>query len=775
MDEKGEMIMSYNLNNLNDYEFELLCKDIMECKLDKKLYTFPRGKDQGIDICDSKRSPEIIIQVKHYIKSKYSDLIRTLKGEVEKINKLAPKEYYICCSIELNKNQKDEIHDIFKSYMKDRANIIDAIEINDILSSGEGSEIVKKHYKLWLCSSEMLTLLYNKHTFFDCDELVGDIEENSNLFVPTKAYFDSLKLLKEQGIVIITGAPGVGKSMISKMLIFYYVSQGYHVRYSSDNNISDIKNILSEDEGKKEIILMDDFLGQHYLKLNEKQPNEMKTLLSYITRRKNKKIILNSRITILNEAKQSSIVFKKIMDDNETSQYLIDLDRMSNLEKARIFYNHIYFNALPLEYFNEVKAEKNYIRIIKHKNYNPRIIEYVTRKVNYEEVLSSKYVEFVFSKLDNPKDVWADEFRNRLEEVDRIMMNTLYSLTNTVVKKTYLEKAFNKRVRNCKHIDSSINVFDDVIFRLTKSLIKNTYDRGILNIGVINPSVNDYIHFTIFNNINERISIIENAEYIEQLFKVATDEDTKQLLINFVRNGELLKLSTLQNNKYFYFVKLVVEYSIFDTSIENNLRNCICNMFDKITSGESCGELIMKLFNDFCEFYKLDNLFLDEKLIEKIIRPLNYRWTIKIANAFAKKYDEKLPLECIVLFKEKLINELEDEAVSNAEDELSWLIDNNIEDYVRHGEIDELGLQLTLEDEIQDYISNYLFDELKSIADLYGIVMGDFDEETLSSYVDYDSQIDSAIEERYMDYDEDAYRYEQGDNSDDEIIEMFER
>ena len=92
-----------------------------------------------------------------------------------------------------------------------------------------------------------------------------------------------------------------------------------------------------------------------------------------------------------------------------------------------------------------------------------------------------------------------------------------------------------------------------------------------------------------------------------------------------------------------------------------------------------------------------------------------------------------------------------------------------------HGEIDELGLQLTLEDEIQDYISNYLFDELKSIADLYGIVMGDFDEETLSSYVDYDSQIDSAIEERYMDYDEDAYRYEQGDNSDDEIIEMFER
>jgi len=381
MGKEGEIIMGYNLNTLNDYEFELLCKDIMEYKLGKKLYTFPRGKDQGIDICDSKRSPEIIIQAKHYIKSKYNDLVRVLRKELEKVNKLNPKEYYICCSMELTKKQKDEIYDIFKSYMTDRANIIDSIEINDILSSSEGSEIVKKHYKLWLCSSEMLTLLYNKHTFIDCDELVADIEENANLFVPTKAYFDSLKLLKEKGIVIITGAPGVGKSMISKMLIFNYVSKGYQVRYSSDNNINNIKNILSEDEGKKEIILMDDFLGQHYLKLNEKQPNEMKSLLSYINRRTNKKIILNSRITILNEAKQSSMVFRKLMDDNETSQYLIDLDKMSNIEKARILYNHIYFNTLPLDYFNAIKNGRKYIQIIKHKNYNPRIIEYNRKNV----------------------------------------------------------------------------------------------------------------------------------------------------------------------------------------------------------------------------------------------------------------------------------------------------------------------------------------------------------------------------------------------------------
>ena len=65
----------FNFNNLSDFEFEILCKDIMQKKLNMELYTFQKGRDGGIDITDDPSKKTVIIQVKHYINSKYSDLI----------------------------------------------------------------------------------------------------------------------------------------------------------------------------------------------------------------------------------------------------------------------------------------------------------------------------------------------------------------------------------------------------------------------------------------------------------------------------------------------------------------------------------------------------------------------------------------------------------------------------------------------------------------------------------------------------------------------------
>ena len=78
----------YNYNNLSDFEFEILCKDIMQKKLGVTLYTFQKGRDGGIDITDDPKSKKVIIQVKHYINSKYSDLLGTLKKEVQKVKEL---------------------------------------------------------------------------------------------------------------------------------------------------------------------------------------------------------------------------------------------------------------------------------------------------------------------------------------------------------------------------------------------------------------------------------------------------------------------------------------------------------------------------------------------------------------------------------------------------------------------------------------------------------------------------------------------------------------
>lgn len=178
----------FDLGNLNDYEFENLCKDIMERKLQKDLYTFSKGVDSGIDICDIKSNPKIVIQVKHYVKSSFSSLRTSLKNEVDKVNKIEPESYYICTSRSLTRNNKKEIYDMFSGYMGDISNIIDEVEINAFLVKQENQDIIEKHYKLWLCASNVLSLVNNQNVFIDCSALMDDINESIRLFVKTQSY-----------------------------------------------------------------------------------------------------------------------------------------------------------------------------------------------------------------------------------------------------------------------------------------------------------------------------------------------------------------------------------------------------------------------------------------------------------------------------------------------------------------------------------------------------------------------------------------------------------
>ncbi|MFA7064693.1 MAG: restriction endonuclease [Bacilli bacterium] len=553
----------YNLANLNDYEFEVLCKDIMEKKLSTLLHRFGKGKDGGIDLCDSKNPIQYMIQVKHYINSKYSDLRTALKKEIAKVEIKNPQNYYVCCSIELSPQQRREIVSLFPKYMKDISFVIDKTEIDDFLSKEENKDIVEKHYKLWLCSSNVLSLVQNQHVFIDCNEILNDIEKYTQLFITTKAYFECRNKLLDGNIIIIIGTPGVGKSTISKMLLLFFASNDYIVRYITDNNIKDIKNVLTQDPSKKEIILLDDFLGQHYLNLTDKQPNELKTLISFVERNPNKKIILNSRIIIINEAYSSSINFANLIEEYEKDNYLIDLDKMSELEKAEILYNHLYFNELPQEYLWQIKTNKNYAKIIKHKNYNPRIIEYITKPKNYTNIPPEDYIDYVLSKLNNPDSVWEDEFRNRLEENDRILMNTIYSLTNTKIEINVLRNAFNKRLL-ATIPSTTINTFEEVISRLSNSLIQVVVEKEKRYISVINPSVNDYLKKKIETNENEQLTIINNSKYIEQIMKFMQN---KKRICEIIYNNELEEISSVDKSPSYYYLKLIIDYELKDMKL----------------------------------------------------------------------------------------------------------------------------------------------------------------------------------------------------------------
>ena len=77
----------YQYGNLSDFEFELLCRDIMERKLGCPLRCFAPGRDGGVDIMETRLSGCHMVQVKHYIDSSYNTALqlkeRTPEGKTE--------------------------------------------------------------------------------------------------------------------------------------------------------------------------------------------------------------------------------------------------------------------------------------------------------------------------------------------------------------------------------------------------------------------------------------------------------------------------------------------------------------------------------------------------------------------------------------------------------------------------------------------------------------------------------------------------------------------
>lgn len=112
--------MQYRLDVLNNKDFEDLTQALLEAELGISFQNFKSGKDGGIDLRYSENiENEIIVQAKHFLKSKFSDLKTALKEEKKKIDKLSnkPKRYIITTTLALNPSETNQIVDILQPYL----------------------------------------------------------------------------------------------------------------------------------------------------------------------------------------------------------------------------------------------------------------------------------------------------------------------------------------------------------------------------------------------------------------------------------------------------------------------------------------------------------------------------------------------------------------------------------------------------------------------------------------------------------------------------------
>ncbi|RSK40177.1 hypothetical protein EI293_19605 [Hymenobacter perfusus] len=161
----------------------------------------------------------------------------------------------------------------------------------------------------------------------------------------------------------------------------------------------------------------------------------------------------------MNQAKQK---FETIDSHQiQIAKCIIDLSQYTKSIRAKILYNHIFFSNLPSPYIDNILKNNNYLRIINHKNYNPRVIEAITSNNRWATIKVDEFAKKFIEFLDYPESIWEHVYENQISELSKAVLAVLMS-TGTPIFINHLERAtneyskYNQNTNN--HTYNSINL-----------------------------------------------------------------------------------------------------------------------------------------------------------------------------------------------------------------------------------------------------------------------------------------------------------------------------
>lgn len=529
----------YDFKSLNDKDLEELVADLLSRDSGSHFQKFKSGKDRGVDLLLSSEENdyEIVVQVKHFLSSGYSVLRSAIRKEKEKIELISPNRYIFATSVPLSNSNKLQIKEILSPYIKSLNDILGQEDLNDLIMKYPDIEI--RHNKLWMSSTIILEKIYNSTVSGRSEFEEVKIKRDIRLYVETSDYNKALEIINKKRILLITGVPGIGKTSLAKMISYYLMSKEYHMVHIS--KIEDAESFFKNDHTTKQLFYFDDFLGSNYLNIvNNIGGSSIVSFLGRINHYKNKYFILTTRTTILNQAKLKD---EKFSDSSLVKGiYQLELRHYSFLDKAKILYKHMSFSDIRKDFINIIFQNSNFKRIIYHKNFNPRLIEFFTKECNLSYVNnSSEYFEFIMHTLENPKKIWEYAIKNQLSQTEKLFLYTLMSMGQHSVKKLFLKNAFERRynyeIKNNGYTRDFCE-FDDVSSTLLDGFIINIINVSSNDnrINFINPSLRDFLIQDFNYHKDEKWRIINSAFYIEQIIMIFSIANKNNHKINIFRN-----------------------------------------------------------------------------------------------------------------------------------------------------------------------------------------------------------------------------------------------
>lgn len=403
------------------------------------------------------------------------------------MKKLNPSRYILALSQGLTPHRKKEIIEIFgEEYLRSD----DILSLDDITHKiGEFKQIERKYYKLWLNSTSVLAEVLHNDVVGRSRDVLEKIKENIDRYVKTDDFEIAVNRLKKLNTLIITGAPGVGKTTLAEQICIDYALNEWEVVYV-ESDIEEAERVFALE--RRQLFLYDDFLGRNYFDaLLNKEDSKIVRFINRIKNKEDKKFVLTSRTTILNQGKRTSELF--YIHNTEQHEYEVEIKNASLIDKAKVLYNHIWLSELPENFKEQIWKDKNYRKIISHKNYNPRLISFITDINKIKRLKPEEYWAYIIDSLSNPSKIWEHMLTKQIPKCVYYLTN-LVSLNNKKISETQLSYSYNKFLSILKldHSRSEYISFDDCRKLAVKSTLQRTLDQNdVVYYDVLNPSISD--------------------------------------------------------------------------------------------------------------------------------------------------------------------------------------------------------------------------------------------------------------------------------------------
>lgn len=499
----------YDFRVLSSLEFERLTRDILQRHWSVFLESFKTGRDGGIDFRFARvKGRSEIVQCKHFVGSGFAKLMQVLSSEeLPKIRRLAPHRYYLVTSVPLSPVNKQSIVDVLAPFV-DTASIFGPDDLNNLLA--QQPDVERRHFKLWLSSINVLDSVIHSDVYANSSFASERIKEKLSLFVQNDSVQVAMNLLDAHHCCIVSGIPGIGKTTLAEMLILAHLKKGYElVAVSSDAN--DALRVMRQ--GKKQVFFYDDFLGRTALseKLAKNEDARLVGLIEAVRRSKVHRLVMTTREYILRQARE---VYERLGDEEVTiSKLVLDVGSYTTRRRAEMLINHLEVSRLPMSTVSELIRSGVHRKIVRHRNFSPRIVEWMTVKSMRGADLAGFGDEFLLN-LENPERLWLHALRSELSPNARWVCLVLLSLGGAAMLDE-VEVAVQAVVGRLER-----ESFDAAVREVDGSFVQTRSVDEQLVVRFHNPSIEDALKNLICSEEARWVELLKGSSYFSQVVEL---------------------------------------------------------------------------------------------------------------------------------------------------------------------------------------------------------------------------------------------------------------